>query len=329
MPEQSRIQVFAASVLIAATLPLAAQASSSAGDFPGKPVRMVVPLAPGGGSDIVGRIVALGLAGRWHESVVVDNRPGAGSVVGTGIVAKAPGDGYTMLVSSSSFAISPAMYPRLDYDARRDFRPVTLLASQPSLLVVNAAVPAHDLRQLIALAKSKPGALAYASAGVGSATHLGTELLLHTASVQAQHVPYKSAGLATTAVLSGETQVLLTNMASLLPHLKGGRIRALGTSAAERSPLAPDVPTLSEGGLPGFQYATWYGAFVPAATPPARIAAIHHAIADVLRHGGARDQLAAQGLQVHALPPAEFGRFLDAELDRWQTLIRTAGIAAH
>ncbi len=329
MPQPSRTRAFAVSLLIAAMLPPAAQAASAAGSFPEKPVRMVIPLAPGGGSDIVGRIVALGLAGRWHTSVVVDNRPGAGSVVGTAIVAKAPGDGYTMLVSSSSFAISPALYPRLEYDVRRDFRPVTLLASQPSLLVVNAAVPAHDLRELIALAKSKPGALAYASAGVGSATHLGTELLLRTASLQAQHVPYKSAGQATTAVLSGETQVLLTNMASLLPHLKGGRIRALGTSAAERSPLAPDVPTLSEGGLPGFQYATWYGAFVPAATPPARIAAIHQAIADVLHRGAARDQLIAKGLQVHALPPAEFGRYLDAELDRWQTLIRTAGIAVH
>jgi tripartite-type tricarboxylate transporter receptor subunit TctC len=187
MPHQWNNCAWAAALAVCA-------GSAHAAHYPEKPVRMVVPLAPGGGSDIVGRIVALALTDHWHKSVVVDNRPGAGSVVGTSLVAKAPADGYTLLVSSSSFAISPALYERLEYDARRDFTPVTLLASQPSLLVVHASVPARSLKELIALAKRKPGQLAYASAGVGSATHLGTELLLHTANTNAQHVPYKSAG---------------------------------------------------------------------------------------------------------------------------------------
>jgi len=306
----------------------ACSASAPAAEYPEKPVRMVVPLAPGGGSDIVARIVALALTDHWQKPVVVDNRPGAGSVVGTSIVAKAPADGYTLLVSSSSFAISPALYERLDYDARRDFAPVTLLASQPSLLVVHASVPARTLKDLIALAKATPGKLAYASAGVGSATHLGTELLLHTASIKAQHVPYKSAGQATTAVLSGETQLLLTNMASVLPHLAGGKIRALGTSATERSPLAPDVPTMSESGLAGFHYATWYGAFVPAAVPAPRVAAIHRAMTQALAQKTARQQLSAQGLQIHAFSTDAFSRYVDDEIKRWRSVISSSGISA-
>ncbi|MGE5525991.1 MAG: tripartite tricarboxylate transporter substrate binding protein [Rhodospirillaceae bacterium] len=313
--------------LVAAALAVCS-ASARTADFPEKPVRMVVPLAPGGGSDIVGRIVALALTDHWHKSVVVDNRPGAGSVVGTSIVAKAPADGYTVLVSSSSFAISPALYPHLSYDPRRDFAPVMLLASQPSLLVIHASVPARTLKELIALAKAKPGQLAYGSAGIGSATHLGTELFLHTAGISAQHVPYKSAGQATTAVLSGEAQLLITNTASVLPHLQSGKIRALGTTATERSPLAPDVPTINESGLPGFEYATWYGAFVPGGTAALRVAAIHRAMHAVLGQSATRQQLTAQGLQTHASSPDEFKRYLDAELKRWQSVIGAARIAA-
>ena len=298
-------------------------------DYPIKPVRMVVPLATGGGSDIVARIVAVALTEHWHKSVVVDNRPGAGSVVGTSIVARAPADGYTMLVSSSSFAISPALYRHLEYDPRRDFSTVTLLASQPSLLVVNAAVPVRTVKELIRFAKTNPGQLAYGSAGVGSATHLGTELLLHTAHIKAQHVPYKSAGQATTAVLSGEAQMLLTNMASVLPHLPGGKVRALAVSSLNRSPLAPDVPTLSESGLKGFEYATWYGAFVPAATPGSRVADIYRAMKTVLAQPATREQLGRQGLQTHASSPDAFKRYLDAELRRWQAVIDAAHITVH
>ena len=200
--------------------------------YPSKPVRMVVPLAPGGGSDIVGRILAQALSEHWGKSVVVDNRPGAGSAVGTSIAAKAAPDGYTTLVSSSSMAISPALYKNLDFDVSRDFAGVTLIASQPSMLVVHPSVKAATVKELLALAKASPGKLPYASAGIGSATHLGTELLLYASKVEMLHVPYKSAGLATNALVSGEAQVLLTNMASVLPHVASGRLTALGISGA-------------------------------------------------------------------------------------------------
>lgn len=216
--------------------------------YPTKPVRMVVPLAPGGGSDIVGRLVAQALSEHWGKPVVVDNRPGAGTAVGTSIAAKASPDGYTMLVSSSSIAISPALYKTLDFDIVRDFVPVTLLASQPSLLAVHPSVAAKTLKDLLALAASSPGRIPYASAGIGSATHLGTELLMYTSKVSLLHVPYKSAGLATGALLAGEAQVLPTNMASLLPHVSSGKVRAIGISSLKRSPLAPQVPDVERSG---------------------------------------------------------------------------------
>lgn len=306
----------------------AAAMAAAAGDFPDKPVRMVIPLAPGGGSDIVGRIVAQGLTEHWGKSVVVDNRPGAGSVVGTSIVAKTPGDGYTLLVSSSSFAISPALYRNIDFDARRDFTPITLLASQPSLLVVNASVPAKSLRELLALAQSKPGSLSYGSAGVGSATHLGSELFLHTAKAKAQHIPYKSAGLATTAVLNGEVQLLLTNAASVLPHIPGGKIRVLGVSSMQRSPQVPEVPTLNEAGLQGFEYATWYGAWVPAATPKALVALLHGAFSQALQSSGVEGRLTRQGLQVYRMSQADFANYVERDMARWKTVIESAGIRA-
>lgn len=289
---------------------------------------MVIPLAPGGGSDIVGRIVAQGLTEHWGKSVVVDNRPGAGSVVGTSIVAKTPGDGYTLLVSSSSFAISPALYRNTDFDARRDFTPITLLASQPSLLVVNASVPAKSLRELLALVQAKPGSLAYGSAGIGSATHLGSELFLHTAKAKVQHIPYKSAGLATTAVLNGEVQLLLTNAASVLPHLSGGKIRALGVSALQRSPQVPEVPTLSESGLQGFEYATWYGAWVPSTTPKVLVATLHDAFSKALMSSGVESRLTRQGLQIYRMSQADFANYVERDMARWKTVIESAGIRA-
>jgi tripartite-type tricarboxylate transporter receptor subunit TctC len=317
----------------AAPAPALAQSSARASvkpplDYPVKPLRMIVPLATGGGSDIVGRIVAIALADYWGQSVVVDNRPGAGSTVGTAMVAKAPADGYTVLVSSSSIAISPALYKNLEFDIKRDFAPVTLLASQPSLLAVHASVAANTVKELVALAKAQPGKLAYASAGTGSATHLGSELLKYTAGINLLHIPYKSAGLATNALLSNEAQVLLTNMASVLPHVKSGRIKALGISSLKRSALAPEIPTVAESGLQGFEYATWYGMLVPAATPKPIVAQLQADTAKLLKSPGLQERFAAQGLEVYGSSPAEFERYLDLEIAKWGNVIRTAGIRA-
>lgn len=302
----------------------ATAAASSAQAYPAKPVRMVVPLAPGGGSDIVGRIVAQALAEQWGRSVIVDNRAGAGSAVGTSIAAKAAPDGYTVLASSSSIAMTPALYRDLDFDVKRDFAAVTLIASQPSILAVHPSVAAGSVKDLIAIAT--PGKLSYASAGVGSATHLGTELLLHSARTQMLHVPYKSAGQATTAVVAGETHVLLTNMASVLPHIASGKLKAVGISSLKRSPAAPDVPTISETGLPGFEYSTWYGMLAPARTRPGVIDFIQRSIASLVKAPQVAERFTRQGLHTYASSPADFDRYLKAEVDRWARVVKAAKI---
>lgn len=311
-------------MLLVAPAPVQAQGAAAA--FPARPVRVIVPLAPGGGSDIVARIAAAALGEAWGQTVVVDNRPGAGSVVGTALAAKAQPDGHTVLVSSSSLAISPALYTKLPFDIRRDFVPVTLIASQPSLLAVHASVPATNVKELLALARAQPGKLSYGSAGPGSATHLGSELFRLAGGIELLHVPYKSAGLATNALLSGEAQVLITNMASLLPHVKGGKVRALGVTSQKRSALAPDVPTVSEAGLPKFEYLTWYGMMAPAGTPKAIVDALQRDTARSLRVQSWSERFTQQGLDVLVTAPAEFSRFLAAELVRWDAVVRKAGI---
>lgn len=313
-------------LIVAAAFSMAVGEALAATPYPVRPVRVIVPLAPGGGSDIVARIAAAALGEAWSQTIVVDNRPGAGSVVGTSIAAKAAPDGHTLLVSSSSLAISPALYKDLPYDLRRDFMPVSLLASQPSVLAVHASVQAATVRELQALAKSQPGRLAYGSAGAGSATHLGSELFRLAAGIELLHIPYKSAGLATGALLSGEVQVLLTNTASVLPHLKGGKVRALGVTSLKRIALAPDIPTLAESGLPKFEYLTWYGMVVPAGTPKTVVDVLYRDTEKALRQPAFLDRFTQQGLDVLVTAPAAFGRFLESELQRWDTVVKKAGI---
>jgi tripartite-type tricarboxylate transporter receptor subunit TctC len=313
-------------LIVAAAFSMAVGEALAAAAYPVRPVRVIVPLAPGGGSDIVARIAAAALGEAWGQTIVVDNRPGAGSVVGTSIAAKAVPDGHTLLVSSSSLAISPALYKDLPYDLRRDFMPVSLLASQPSVLAVHASVQAATVRELQALAKSQPGRLAYGSAGPGSATHLGSELFRLAAGIELLHIPYKSAGLATGALLSGEAQVLLTNTASVLPHLKGGKVRALGVTSLKRIALAPDIPTLAESGLPKFEYLTWYGMVVPAGTPKTVVDVLYRDTEKALRQPAFLDRFTQQGLDVLVTAPAAFGRFLESELQRWDAVVKKAGI---
>jgi tripartite-type tricarboxylate transporter receptor subunit TctC len=298
--------------------------NAQTGNFPAKPIRMIVPLAPGGGSDIVARVLAQALSEYWGRAVVVDNRPGAGSTVGTALAAKAAPDGYTLLVSSSSLAISPALYPDLEFDVLRDLAGVTLIASQPSMLVVHPSVVAGSVEELVAVAKSRK--LAYGSAGIGSATHLGTELFLHTAKARVLHVPYKSAGQATGALLSGEVQMLLTNMASVAPHVASGKLTAIGVSSRKRSAAAPDVRTLQEAGLPGFEYATWYGMLVPAKTEPQRVEYLQRSAARVLAIPAVAERFERQGLETHASRAAEFSRHLRSEIERWAEIVKSAGI---
>jgi tripartite-type tricarboxylate transporter receptor subunit TctC len=327
MDRQSPFCVLVASLLAIAAFSGAPAHSAERGAYPSKPVRMIVPFAPGGGSDIVGRVVAQGLAEQWGETVVVDNRPGAGSTVGAAIASKANPDGYTVMVSSSAISSSPALYKKLSFDITSDFVPVTLIGSQPSLLAVHPSVGAKSVREFIALAKAEPEKFAFASAGVGSATHLGSELFRVKAGVKLVHVPYKSAGLAATALLSGEVQVLMTNMATALPLVKAGRITGLGVTSKERSPLAPELQTVSEAGLTGFEYSTWYGMLVPAGTPKSIVYKLNTDVVKLLSAGRApRERLTGKGLSIHATTAGDFGRFLKSEVAKWQQVTASAGI---
>jgi tripartite-type tricarboxylate transporter receptor subunit TctC len=310
------------------SLPVCAQGAGHSGraEYPAKPVRMVVPLAPGGGSDIVGRIVALGLTERWGHAVVVDNRPGAGGNMGNIIVAKTMPDGYTVLVSSSTMAISPALYKDQPVDIIRDFQPVTLLASQPSIITAHPAVSAKTLKELIAVMKAQPGKLAFGSAGAGTASHLANEQFLVAAGAKALHVPYKSAGLATTALLGGEIQFMVTNMATALPQVKSGRLKAFAVTGAQRVPSVPELPTAAEAGLPGYEYTTWYGMLLPAGVAAPLLTKINADVVATLRDPQVKERLTAQGLDAHGNSPAEFTRYLRAEVAKWGGVVQVAGL---
>jgi len=300
--------------------------ASSAHAFPARPVRMIVPFAPGGGSDIVGRVLAQGLTDLWGQSVVVDNRPGAGSTVGTAIAARALPDAHTILVSSSAIVFSPALYKQLPFDITRDFAAVSLLARQPSVLVVAAGVPARSVKELVELARAKPGSLSFGSAGTGSATHLGGELFRVSAGIEMVHVPYKSAGQAMTALLAGETQVLLTNTATVLSHVKSGRVRALAVSGPKRSMLTPELPTVAESGLSGFEYDTWYAMLAPAAVHAASVRQLHLDALKVLQDKRFAEMLTRQGLELVGSSPEALSAYLKAEIAKWARVIREAGL---
>jgi tripartite-type tricarboxylate transporter receptor subunit TctC len=300
--------------------------ASSANGYPSKPVRMIVPLAPGGGSDIVGRILAQALARHWGQTVVVDNRPGAGSTLGTTLAARAAPDGYTLLVTSSSHAIGPALYPNLWFDVVKDFDEISLLASQPSIVAVNPAVRAQTLKELIALMRAEPGRLAFGSAGQGTASHLANELLLITASVKATHVPYKGAGLAAAALLGGEIQFMVTNMATAVPLVRSGKLRGLAVTSARRAPSAPELPTAEEAGLPGYEYATWYGALAPSGVHKRILAKVHGDVVKLLQSPQVVERFAAQGLGAQPSTPEEFTAYLKSELAKWGRVVRVAGL---
>lgn len=294
--------------------------------FPEKPVRMVVPLAPGGGSDIVGRIAAQALAELWNQQVVVDNRPGAGGSIGNDIVAKSAPDGHTVLVSSSTMAIGPALYKNLSSDVLRDFATVTLIADQPSIIAVNAKVPAKSLSELIALFRKEPGKYAFGSAGNGTASHLANELFKLSAKVDTIHVPFKSAGLASTSLLSGEIQYMVTNMATALPLVRTGRLHGVAVTSTKRVAAASEMPTAAEAGLPGFEYTTWYGMLVPAATAKPVVTRIQADLSMLVRQPRIQERFSAQGLEVRATSPQDFSNYLANEVKRWQQVVSAAGI---
>lgn len=300
--------------------------TAAAQAYPTKPIRMVVAAATGGTPDILGRIVAQRLSEQVGQAVIVDNRPGATGNIGADVVAKASRDGYTILMATSVLAISPAFYKKLPFDPANDLAPVTQVATQATFLFVQADSPVKSLKELVTLAKSKPGTLSYASFGVGSPQHVAGELFQIAAGVKFIHVPYKSGGLMVTALLSGEVQFMFLGLSPALPHVKSGRFRTIAVASGKRSATAPHIPTFSEAGVPGVVVDNWLAVLTTGGTPKSVIDKLHAEIVKAVRAPDMAERIAQQGLEVTASSPAEFAAFFKAELAKNAKVVSTAGI---
>jgi tripartite-type tricarboxylate transporter receptor subunit TctC len=295
--------------------------------YPSKPVRLIVAFPPGGSTDIIARIVGQKLGERLGQQVVVDNRGGAGGTIGTEIAARAPADGYTLTMgTTSTHVIARGVYTKLRYDPVNDFAPLTLVASTPYLLVVHAGVKANTLAEFVALAKSQPGKLNYASAGTGTTTHLAMEMLKSTAGIDLIHVPYNGNGPANTATLGGQVQALFGSMPAVLPQAKAGRLRPLAVGTAKRSPALPEVPTVAESGYPGFEVSLWLGFFAPAGTPAPILARLHRELVSIAGSPEMKEQFERNGAEPVTNTPAEFARLVKAETEKYVQVIRSAGV---
>jgi tripartite-type tricarboxylate transporter receptor subunit TctC len=301
---------------------------ATAADFPARPVRLVVASSPGGALDVLARLVSPKLTDKWGQPVVVDNRAGAGGVVGTEMVAGANPDGYNLLVIAQGFTANPFLYKKLPYRTPEDFAPVTILAYGPNVLVVHPSVKAGSVKELITLAKEQPGKLNYATSGVGAASHLSVEMFKRMTGAQMVHIPYKGAGAATAAVVGGQVQLLFTSTGAAMPHIRSGRLKALGVTTAKRTPALPDVPTIAETGLSGFQVDGWYALMAPAKTPKAIIDRLYRDTAAVLKLPDVVTRIEAVGLEPAGISPQEFDSYIRAELKKWGKLIKEAGIKA-
>jgi tripartite-type tricarboxylate transporter receptor subunit TctC len=308
-------------MLHAAGVLLALTATAGAQDYPNKPVRLIIPFPPGGSNDVVGRMIATKLGERLGKQVVVDNRGGAGGVIGTEAVANATPDGYTLGVISIAHAVNPWLY-KLTYDPIKSFAPVAVLATGPNVLAVNPGLGVNSVKELIALAKSKPGELQYASAGVGSFQHLGGELFKLEAGVDMLHVPFKGGGPAMVDVIGGHTKLLFSSLVQTTPHLKSGKLKALGTGGKTRSPILPDVPTIAEAGVPGYEAVNWWGIVAPVGTPEPIIAKLHQEIAAVQQSPDVQEQFARQGASVLQMSTAEFTTFIASEMKKWERVVK-------
>jgi tripartite-type tricarboxylate transporter receptor subunit TctC len=314
-------------LLKVATLVLALAAPAAADDYPAKPVRLIIPFPPGGSNDVVGRMIATQLSERLGKQVVVDNRAGAGGVIGTEIAAKAPPDGYTLLVVSIAHAVNPWLY-KLNYDPIKAFAPVAILATGPNVLAVNPSLPVNSVKELIALAKQKPGELQYASAGVGSFQHLGGELFKLTAGVDILHVPFKGGGPAMIDVIGGHTKIVFSSLVQTTPHIRSGKLKALATGGLERNPILPDVPTVKEAGVPDYEAVNWWGIVAPAGTPPAVVEKLRKAIATVQDAAETQKQFVNEGAAVIQMTLPQFAAFMQSEMDKWGRVVKAGNIKA-
>jgi len=306
-----------------ATLSAAAQPAS---DYPNKSLRMIVPFAPGGSNDIMARLIAQKFNESMGQPVVVDNRGGASGIIGTDLAAKSPPDGYTLLVMSLTFTVNPSLFRKLPYDTLKDLIPVTLIGSAPLMLVVHPSVPAKSLKEFIAHVQANPGKLNFGSGGPGTTPHLAGEMLKTMAKLQMTHVPYKGGGPALADLMGGQIQLMLENIPSTLPFVKAGKLRALALSGLKRSSLVPDLPTLDEAGLKGYEIVGWNGLFVPAGTPGPIITRLHTETQRALAAPDTQKRLAAMGADGVGNSPGEFGAFVKAEVTKWARIVRESGM---
>jgi tripartite-type tricarboxylate transporter receptor subunit TctC len=313
------------SAIIAVALGACASLPALAQKYPVKPVRIVVGFQPGGGTDIAARIIAQKLAESLGGSFIVDNRPGAAGNLAGGIVAKAGADGYTLFMANSTIAI-PGLFKSLPFDVRRDFAPLSNIALGPSVLVVQAGLPASDIKGLIALARSRPGQLTYGSGGLGNITHLAMAHFATMSGIEMVHVPYKGSAPSLVGLMGGEVQLLFTSVPAALPHVNANRIRALGVSIFQRSAALPAVPTIAEAGLPGYYAASWYGLLLPAGTPRGVVGTLSKEIVAIMRVADVRDKMLAQGFEPVGDTPEQFAKFIREEIARWEKVIKSAGI---
>ena len=318
-----RTLLAALAAALAVSVPPAALAQTA---FPTRPIRIVVPFPPGGTTDILARAAAQKMAEAWKEQAVVDNRPGAGGNIGAELVAKAPADGYTMLMGTvGTHSINASLYAKMPYDHVRDFAPVILVAAVPNVLVVHPSVPVNSVAELIAYAKANPGKLNFASSGSGTSIHLAGELFKVMAGVTMAHVPYKGSAPAIADLVGGQVQLMFDNLPSALPQIKAGRLRALGVTSAQRAPALPDVPTIAESGLPGYEASSWFGLLAPAGTPKDVVAKVNGEVARWLASPEAKEKLLSQGANAAGGTPEDFARHIAAETAKWQQVVKASG----
>jgi tripartite-type tricarboxylate transporter receptor subunit TctC len=316
-----RLLLGAAGALLALSTLAAAQ------DYPTRPVRLIIPFPPGGSNDVVGRGIATQLSEKLGKQVVVDNRGGAGGVIGTEAVANSPADGYTLGIISIAHAVNPWLY-KLTYDPIKAFVPVGILATGPNVLVVHPDLPAKSVKELIDLAKQKPGELQWASAGIGSFQHLGGTLFALTAGIDIQHIPFKGGGPAMVDVVGGHTRIMFSSLVQTTGHIRSGKLRALGVGGTKRSPVLPDVPTIAEAGLPGYEALNWWGIVAPAGTPQPIIDKLHATLKVVLDSPDVQKQFANEGADVVQMTPPEFGAFMVSEMAKWERVVKEGKIKA-
>ncbi len=318
--------MFKCSAIVIAALLAAVQTGTAAAAYPERPIRMIVPFAPGGGSDISARTMSEALGQALGTTIVVDNRPGAGSSLGTDIATKSSPDGYTTLLGNISMAFNAALYKKLPYIALRDLAPISLATEQPNIIVAHPSLPAKNFREFIALARSQPDKLTYASAGLGSGTHLAMEMLMMSQKISLVHVPYKGTGPAVAALLGNETNAFMSTFASALPHVKANRLRGIAVTTKNRAAPLPDVPTVAESGAPGFEYATWYGILAPAATPKPIIDKLNKAIVSTLTTPEVVKRYENQGMEAKPTTSAEFLKLFKSETTKWAKVVQEAKI---